>query len=61
VDRAFHRTKLILAPETHHPSIERGALDPPRENSMRVVQTTRMSVQLPLDHLSELWPKKFDT
>ena len=50
---------LTLAPEAHHPSIERGALDPPRENSMRVVQTTRMSVQLPLDHLGTLWPEKF--
>ncbi len=59
VDRAFHRAMLTLAPEAHHPSIERGALDPPRENSMRVVQTTRMSVQLPLDHLGTLWPEKF--
>ena len=50
---------LTLAPEAHHPSIERGALDPPRENSMRVVQTTHMSVQLPLDHLGTLWPEKF--
>jgi uncharacterized protein YbbC (DUF1343 family) len=50
---------LIPAPEAHHPSIGRGALDPPRENSMRVVQTTRMSVQLPLDHLGRLWPEKF--
>jgi len=50
---------LILPPAAHHLSIGRGALDPSRENSMRVVQTTHMSVQLPLDHLGTLWPEKF--
>ena len=50
---------LILPPAAHHRSIGRGALDPSRENSMRVVQTTHMSVQLPLDHLGTLWPEKF--
>ncbi len=50
---------LILTPEAHHPSTGHGALDPPRENSMHVVQTTGMSVQLPLDHLGTLWPEKF--
>jgi len=50
---------LILPPAAHHLSIGRGPLDPSRENSMRVVQTTHMSVQLPLDHLGTLWPEKF--
>jgi uncharacterized protein YbbC (DUF1343 family) len=37
----------------------KGLLDPPRENPLRVVQLAHMAVELPIDHLRELWPEKF--
>jgi uncharacterized protein YbbC (DUF1343 family) len=37
----------------------KGLLDPPRENFSHVLRLVAMGVELPLDHLSELWPGKF--
>jgi uncharacterized protein YbbC (DUF1343 family) len=40
-------------------ALSKGLLDPPRENPLGVVQLAQMAVELPLDHLRELWPEKF--